>query len=65
MESINLQVHLLNIAYCVLYFTFCWSKISVVNKQNDQNIGGVSYEIVALFRQTQLFGIDIDTFMHI
>ena len=23
-------------------FTFWWSKISVVSKQNDQNIGGVS-----------------------
>ena len=53
MGSVNLQVHLISIAYQIQYFTFWWSKISVVSKQNDQNIGDVSYKNVALFWQTQ------------
>ena len=44
MGSVNLQVHLINIAYLIQYFTFWWSKISVISKQNDQNIGGASNE---------------------
>ena len=64
MGNVNLQVHLINIAYWIQYFTFWWSKISVVSKQNDQNIGGVATKIVALFWQTQFFRIDIDTIMH-
>ena len=52
MGSVNRRVHVTNIAYWALYFTFWWFKISLVSKQNDQNIGDVSYENCCLFRQT-------------
>ena len=44
MGGVNLQDHLLRIAYKVLYFAFWLSKISVISKQNDRYIGGVSNE---------------------
>ena len=64
MGSVNLQVHLINIAYQIQYFTFWWSKISVVSKQNNQNIGGVSYKNCCFILTNSVFGIDIDIIMH-
>ena len=65
MGSVNLQVHLITLHIKYNIFHFDDIKLSVVIKQNNQNIGGVSTKIVALFWQTQFFGIDIDTIMHI
>ena len=39
--------------------------MSIVSKQDYQNFDGVINKNCCFIKQTQLFGIDIDTFMHI